>query len=87
MFGYCYWSGCLSEVCEERVAFSDTILFAWGLGAMPGYLESSPDSGCQFPASISPKNTEEMSKIILFNEYDESEWASLMPKHDNFQIE
>ena len=34
---------------------------------------SSPDPGCQFPASTSPKNSEKISKIISFNEYDESE--------------
>ena len=39
-----------------------------------GYLGSSPDPGCEFPASTSQKNTEERSKIILFNEYDKSEW-------------
>ena len=26
------------------------------------------------------------SKIILFNEYGKSEWASLIPKHDNFLL-
>ena len=52
----------------------------------PGYLGSSPDPGCEFPASTSPKNTGESSKIILFNEYDEYKWASLMPKHDNFLL-
>ena len=39
-----------------------------------GYLGSSPDPGCLFPASTSPKNTGEWSKIILFNEYDKSKW-------------
>jgi len=52
----------------------------------PGCLGSSPDPGCEFPASTSPKNTGESSKIILFNEYDEYKWASLMPKHDNFLL-
>ena len=51
-----------------------------------GCLGSSPDPGCEFPASTSPKNTGESSKIILFNEYDEYKWASLMPKHDNFLL-
>ena len=37
-----------------------------------GYLGISPDPGCEFPASISRKNMEERSKIILFNEYDRS---------------
>ena len=37
-----------------------------------GYLGSSPDPGCQFPASASPNNTGERSKIILLNEYDRS---------------
>ena len=55
--------------------------------AIWGYLESSPDPGCQFPASISPNNTGEMSKIILFNECDKSEWRSLITKHEYFQIE
>ena len=51
-----------------------------------GYLGSSPDPGCQFPASTSPKNTGESSKIILFDEYDESEWRSLITKDDNFLL-
>ena len=54
--------------------------------AAEGCLGSSPDPGCEFPASTSPKNTGESSKIILFNEYDEYKWASLMPKHDNFLL-
>ncbi len=51
-----------------------------------GYLESSPGPGCQFPAYISQKNTGEISEIILFNEYDESEWWWLITNHDNSQF-
>ena len=51
-----------------------------------GYLGSSPDPGCEFPASISPKNTGKMSKIILFSEYDGSFVWSLITNHDNFLL-
>ena len=40
VFGYCYWSRCLSEVCEERVAFGNKILFAWSLGVIPVFRSS-----------------------------------------------
>jgi hypothetical protein len=41
--------------------------FFWDVTSpsVPGYLGSSPDPGCQFPASISPKNTEERSMCSL----------------------
>ena len=39
---------------------------------LAGYLGSSPDPACQFPAYTSPKNTGRKSKIILFSEYDRS---------------
>jgi hypothetical protein len=72
------------------VATGDTdgepLLFQEGWNGPTGCLGSSPDPGCEFPASTSPKNTGESSKIILFNEYDEYKWASLMPKHDNFLL-
>ena len=51
----------------------------------PGYLGGAPDPGCELTASTSPKNTEKRSKIILYNEYDESEWSSVMTNHDNSQ--
>ena len=51
-----------------------------------GYLGSSPDPGCEFLASTSPKNTGERSKTILFDEYDESEWSSLITNRDNFKL-
>ncbi len=47
---------------------------------------SAPDPGCECRASTSPKNTGERSKIILLNEYNESELSSLMTNHDNFQL-
>ena len=50
-----------------------------------GYLGGAPDPGCELTASTSPKNTGERSKIILYNEYDESEWSSVMTNHDNSQ--
>ena len=50
-----------------------------------GYLGGAPDPGCELTASTSPKNTEKRSKIILYNEYDESEWSSVMTNHDNSQ--
>ena len=50
-----------------------------------GYLGGAPDPGCELTASTSPKNTGKRSKIILFNEYDESEWSSVMTNHDNSQ--
>ena len=34
-------------------------------GEIVGYLGSSPDPGCQFPAFISPKNSEERSMCSL----------------------
>ena len=49
-----------------------------------GYLGSSPDPGCEFPAFISPKNTEERSLCSLWHKYDRSIWASLMPKRQQF---
>ena len=64
--------------------FGDSFFFVQAI--YYGYLESSPDPGCQFPASTSPKNMGEMFKIILFNEYDESEWSSLMTKRDNLLL-
>ena len=42
--------------------------------APEGYLGSSPDPGCEFPASTSQKNTGESFKTMLFDEYEESEW-------------
>ena len=56
--------------------------FSW----TPGYLGSSPDPGCEFPAFISPKNTEERNKIILSNVYEESNWWSLITNHDNSHL-
>jgi len=50
-----------------------------------GYLGSAPDLGRECRASISPKNTGEMSKTILFNQYDESEWWSLITNQDKFK--
>ena len=50
-----------------------------------GYLGGAPDPGCELTASTSPNNTEKRSKIILYNEYDESEWSSVMTNHDNSQ--
>jgi len=38
-----------------------------------GYLGSTPDPGCEFPAFKGPKITGERYKIILFDEYDESD--------------
>jgi hypothetical protein len=63
-----------------------SLSLSWRLSHSEGYLGSSPDPGCEFPACTSPQNTGEKSKIILFNEYDESEWSSLMPKHDIFLL-
>ena len=51
-----------------------------------GYLGSTPDPGCEFPAFKGPKNTGERYKIILFDEYDESDWWSLITNHDNFHL-
>ena len=50
-----------------------------------GYLGGAPDPGCELTASTSPKNTGKRSKLILCNEYDESEWSSVMTNHDNSQ--
>ena len=51
-----------------------------------GYLGGAPDPGCEFTASTSPKKTEKRSKIILHNEYDESELSSVMINRNNFQL-
>ena len=48
--------------------------------------EGAPDPGCEFTDFTSPKIKGEKSKIILFNENDESEWSSVITNHDNSHL-
>ncbi len=65
-----------------KSGFLQTIEFYF----LDGWVRPAPNPGCDFVASTFPKKTGEKYKIILFNEYDESEWSSVMTNHDNFQL-
>ncbi len=81
--------GCAEGVTVKSVpspsadAASHALITA--LASSSGYLGGAPDPGCEFTASTSPKNTGERSKIILYNEYGESEWSSVMTNHNSSQ--
>jgi hypothetical protein len=53
-----------TKLCKPNAATVDYLF----------YVRGTPTPGCDFPASTSPKNKEERYDIILFNEYDESDF-------------
>ena len=71
---------------EEKDTPAPKVLLPFHLSLFIGYLWSSPDPGCQVPASTSQKNTGKRSKIILFSEYDRSNLWSLIKNCENFKL-
>ena len=82
---WCFPQISLHPLCVQLNTSGFIILKPRPIRRTLGYLGGAPDPGCELTASTSPKNTEKRSKIILYNEYDESEWSSVMTNHDNSQ--